>query len=234
MYYNQGFSTEDIAIEFKKFRRTIYRWLNLANWEFSPVSHKAKKKYIRPRKYPLEIIDRIVKLKEELPQRSAALVHRKLKKEFPNGCPSISFIQNVIREKGLIYKSTDRQQGYRHFQRSKPNDMWQIDIAGVQTVGHLKQVYLIALLDDCSRFIVAARYFMDQRGINVIKIVRDGVMAYGRPNEILADNGTQFRNILGDLGTKYSKLLESLGIKPIFARPYHPKLRESWKGGLEP
>ena len=236
MYYNQELSIEDIAIELRKSKRTIYRWLNLANREFSPVSHKSKKKYKRPRKYPPEIINRIVELKEELPQRSAALVHRKLKKEFQGGCPSISFIQNVIREKDLVYKSTDRQQGYRHFQRSKPNDMWQIDIAGVQTVGHLKQVYLIALLDDCSRFIVAARYFTDQRGINVIKIVRDGVMAYGRSNEILADNGTQFKNIIGDLGTKYSKLLESLGIKPIFARPYHPQTKgklERWFGTVK-
>jgi len=236
MYYNQELSIEDIAIALKKSKRTIYRWLNLANWEFSLVSHNSKKKYNRPRKYPPEIINRIVELKEELPQRSAALVYRMLKKEFPKGCPSISFIQNVIREKGLVYKSTDRKQGYRRFQRTKPNDMWQIDIAGVQTIGHLKQVYLIALLDDCSRYVVAARYFKDQKGINVIKIVRDGVMAYGRPNEILADNGAQFRNILGDLGTKYSKLLESLGIKPIFAKPYHPQTKgklERWFGTIK-
>jgi len=236
MYYNLGLSIEDIAIELKKSERTIYRWLNLANQEFSSVSHKSKKKSGRPKKYPPEIINRIVELKEKLPQRSAPLVHRSLKKEFSDTCPSISYIRKIIRDKGLTYKATDRKQGYRRFQRKIPNDMWQIDIAGVQTVGHLKQVYLIALLDDCSRFGVAARYFKDQKGINVIKIVRDGVMAYGRPNEILADNGTQFRNILGDLGTKYSKLLESLGIKPIFASPYHPQTKgklERWFGTVK-
>lgn len=236
MYYNQGLSIEDVAIELKKSTRTIYRWLNLANSEFSPVSHKSKKKYSRSKKYPPEIVDRIVELKEELPQRSAALVHRKLKKEFLDACPSITFIQNVIREKGLTYKTMDRKRGYVRFQRKIPNDLWQIDIAGVQTVGHLKQLYLIALLDDCSRFVVAARYYKDQKGINAIKIVRDGVMAYGRPNEILADNGAQFRNVLGDLGTKYSKLLESLGIKPIFARPYHPQTKgklERWFGTVK-
>ncbi len=236
MYYNQGRSIKDIAIELNKSERTIYRWLNLANRDFLHVSHKAKKKYTRPRKYSLEIIDRIIEIKKELPQRTAALVHRKLKKEFPDACPSISYIQKIIREKGLTYKTTDQRQGYRRFQRSKANDMWQIDIAGVQTVGHLTQVYLIALLDDCSRFVVAARYFKDQKGINVIKIVRDAVLAYGRPNEILADNGAQFRNVIGDLGTKYSKLLISLGIKPIFARPYHPQTKgklERWFGTIK-
>jgi len=229
MYYNQGRSIEDIAIELNKSKRTIYRWLNLANQEVSLDSHQSKKKSGRPKIYPPEIIDRIIELKKELPQRTAPLVHKWLKKEFPDVCPSIPYVRKIIRDQGLSNNTTDRKRGYRRFQRSKPNDMWQIDIAGVETVGHLKQVYLIALLDDCSRFVVAAQYFKDQTAKNVIKIVRDAILAYGRPNEILADNGTQFKNILGDLATKYSRLLESLGIKPVFASPYHPQT----KGKLE-
>lgn len=234
-YYNQGRSIEDIAVELNKSERTIYRWLGLANQEFSPVSHQSKKKSGRPKIYPPEIINRIIELKKELPQRSAPLVHKWLKKEFLDSCPSISYIRKIIRDQGLSNKTTDRRQGYRRFQRSKPNDMWQVDIAGVQTVGHLKQVYLIALLDDRSRYIVSARYFKDQTAPNVIVIVRDAVLAYGRPNEILADNGAQFKNILGELATKYSKLLKSLGIKPIFARPYHPQTKgklERWFGTI--
>lgn len=68
--------------------------------------------------------------------------------------------------------------------------MWQIDIAGVQTIGHLQKLYLIAILDDCSRFIVAAKYFKIQKGVNVVQVVRDAIIAHGRPNQILADNGT--------------------------------------------
>ncbi|KKL09013.1 hypothetical protein LCGC14_2570110, partial [marine sediment metagenome] len=236
IYYNQGLSIENIAIQVNKHIRTIYRWLNIANQEFSTVSHKSKRKTGRPKRIPTEILNHIIEIKTELPQRSAPLVHKKLKNEFPDACPSISFIRKFIRDQGLTYKSTDRKQGYIHFQRKRPNDLWQIDIAGVQTVGHLKQVYLIALLDDCSRFVVAARYFKDQKGMNVIKIIRDGVLGHGRPNEILADNGAQFRNVLGDLGTKYSRLLKSLGIKPIFAKPYHPQTKgklERWFGTVK-
>ena len=54
----------------------------------------------------------------------------------------------------------------------KPSDLRQIDIAGVQTVDYLKKLYLIALLDDCSRLIVTAQYFKDQKGINVQKILQ--------------------------------------------------------------
>ncbi|MBA7507930.1 putative protein YagA [subsurface metagenome] len=233
LYYNKGLSIKDLANYYRRSERTIYRWIKFVNQENSLVSHNSKKNIGRPKKYSPEIFNWIIKLKEELPQRSAPLVYKILKKEFPTTCPSVSTIRKYIQEQGLTYKSEYRKQGYIKFERKQPNDLWQIDIAGVQTVGHLMQVFLFALLDDCSRFIMAAEYFRNQRGTNVIKIIRDAVMAYGRPNEILADNGTQFRNVIGELGTKYSKLLESMDIKPIFAKPYHPQTKgklERWFG----
>lgn len=60
---------------------------------------------------------------------------------------------------------------------------------------------------------MAAEYFRDQKRLNVLKTIRNAVMAYGRPNQILADNGTQFKNLIGELGTKYTRLLEILDIK---------------------
>ena len=60
---------------------------------------------------------------------------------------------------------------------------------------------------------MAAEYFKDQKGLNVLKTIRNAVMAYGRPNQIFADNGTQFKNLIGELGTKYTRLLEILDIK---------------------
>ena len=229
MYYNLGRSIEEIAIELNKSKRTIYRYLNLSNKENSIVSPTSNKKSGHPKIYPPEIIDRIIEIKKELPQRSAPMVHKLLKEEVQALCPSLPYIRKIIQDNGLSNHTSNQKQGYIRFQRKKPNDLWQIDIAGVETVDYLKEVYLIALLDDCSRFIVAAQYFKEQNAPNVIKIVRNAVITYGRPNEILADRGTQFKNVLGELATKYSKMLESLGIKPIFARPYHPQT----KGKLE-
>lgn len=234
--HNKGLSIEDLALYFGKCERTIYRWLKLASQKDSPVHTNSKKKTKRSKKYPIEIFNRILELKEELPQRSTPLVHSILKSEFPTSCPSLSTIRKFIRDQGLTYKPKYRKQGYIKFERQKPNDLWQIDIAGVQTVGHLKKLYLIALLDDCSRFIVAAQYFKDQKGINVQKVIRNAVIAYGRPNQILADNGTQFRNLIGELGTKYTKLLGYLDIKPIFAKSNHPQTKgkiERWFGTVK-
>jgi transposase InsO family protein len=234
--HNRGLSIKELASHYGKSERTIYRWLNNRNKENSPDQQNQKIKHKRVRKYPPEIFTRIVEFKKEIPQRSAPIVWKLLKKEFPNATPSLSTIYKYFHEQGLVYKNRNRRQGYIKFERSKPNDLWQIDIAGVQTVGHLEKLYLIALLDDNSRFIVAAEYFKDQKGINVIKVIRNAVLAYGRPNQILADNGTQFKNLIGELGTKYTKLLEILNVKPIFAKPYHPQTKgklERWFGTVK-
>lgn len=236
LYYNTGQSIKELAIRYEKSERTIYRWLRYPPEKNSVVSHKSKKKNDRPRQYPLKVFNRIRELKRELPQRSAPVIHTILQKEFLTKCPSISTIRKYIRDNGLIPEKRERKLGYIKFERKMPNDLWQIDIAGVQTIGHLEQLYLIAILDDCSRFIVAARYFKNQKGVNVIKIIRDAIMAHGRPNQILADNGTQFRNLIGELGTKYTKLLEHLGVKPIFAKPHHPQTKgklERWFGTVK-
>jgi transposase InsO family protein len=229
LYYNKGLSIQDLGALHGKTTRTIYRWLKNAHQEKTETKSIVRKKSNRIKKYPLEIFVRIRELKEKIPQRSAPMIERMLQLEYKDNSPSLSTIQKFLREEGLVYKKREQNQGYKKFQRDKPNDLWQVDIAGVQTVSHLKQLYLIALIDDCSRFVVAAEYFRTQKGINVLKVVRDAIRSQGRPNQILADRGTQFWNALGELGTKYSKLLESLDVKPIFARAYHPET----KGKLE-
>jgi transposase InsO family protein len=234
--HNKGLTIQELALHYGKSERTIYRWLNNHIKKNSASQHHQKKTYIRSRKYAPEIFTRIKEIKQEIPQRSAPIIRKLLKKEFPDPIPSLSTIYNYLHEEGLVYRPKYRRQGYVKFERSQPNDLWQIDIAGVQTVGHLEKLYLIALLDDNSRFVVAAEHFTNQKGINVIKMIRNAVLAYGRPNQILADNGTQFKNLLGELGTKYTRLLEILDIKPIFAKPNHPQTKgklERWFGTVK-
>jgi Transposase and inactivated derivatives, IS30 family len=236
LYHNQKLSVKELAFRYGKALRTIYRWIKNDDQEKSLDQHELEKKRKRIPKYPPEVFSRIIELKKELPQRSAPAIWMLLKKEPSDNTPSVPTIRKYIREQGLTYKRDPPGKGYIKFERNRPNDLWQIDIAGVQTIGHLGKLYLIALLDDHSRFIVAAEYFKNQKGLNVIKVIRNAVLAYGRPNQILADNGTQFRNIIGELGTKYTKLLEGLGIKPIFAKPNHPQTKgklERWFGTVK-
>ena len=236
LYYNKGLSNEEIARILGCSPRTIMRWKNSWKDEDPLVSQKTKRKKKRKKKYPEELFARILELKQEAIFRSASGIHRILREEFSAGCPSVSTVRKYIAAQGFSKEKSTRRDGYIKFQRKYPNDLWQIDIAGVQTVGHLGMLYLIALLDDHSRFIVAAKYFTTQNGINVLSVVRDGIMAYGRPNQIIADNGRQFRNVTKDSGSKYIALLMSIDVQPIYSRPYHPQSKgklERWFGTVK-
>jgi len=236
LYYNSNKNTEEIASIFNITTRTLYRWFNGIKKKKSGNQKPPKKKHKRKQKYPGFIFERILELKKENLHRKAPTIHLKIKEEFPDCCPSVHLIRKVLAGSGLNQKDPRGRKGYVKFERKMPNDLWQIDISGVQTLVGLGKVYLFALIDDCSRFIVSAKYFKDQRGLNVIRILRDAFEIHGRPRQILADNGSQFKNVLGELGTKYSRLLNLLDIQPIFARPNHPQTKgklERWFGTVK-
>jgi len=232
MRYNRHMSISAIAARFKKSTRTIGRWIQERRRRKIDSALEQPAPRHRPKLYPKRVFVRIVELKTENPRRSAVDVHRLLLREFSGDCPSVSLVRKHLAAEGLNTREKNRT-GYIKFVRDAPNDLWQIDIAGVQTVGHLGKLYLHAAIDDCSRFVIAARYAKDQKGINILRLLRSAFEEYGRPNQLLADNGSQFKNALNDLGTKYSQFLDTVGVDPIFSRVRHPQTKgklERWFG----
>jgi transposase InsO family protein len=228
-YYHQKKPIEEIAKIEGRSVRTIYRWLQKA--QNQDINGQSKQPRICHYKsiFPDEVWTRIVELKLENTKRTAQIIHNHLKADNYPKIPSMTSIRRHLSKSGLGRISSEYRRGYIAFEREFPNELWQIDIAGVQTVGHLGQLYLFALLDDCSRFIPAAFYVTDQKAFRVIQLLQDSITKYGRPLQILADNGTQFKNILGNLGSKYERLLKLIDVKPVFARVRHPQT----KGKLE-
>lgn len=203
--------------------RTIIRWKHKTDNVVSKSKTREKVTRHRSRHYDPAIFARIEALKVEHPEFTAPIIERKIKNEFHGSIPSESTVRKYLLSKGYSFKKVWNRQGYVKFQRDSPNDMWQIDIAGGQYVKGLGVVYLIVLEDDCSRFIVAAQYFQDQKTRNVMQVIRDAIVTYGRPKEIFSDNGTQFKNTMSENNTQYLNLLISLDIKPGFARKRHPQ-----------
>lgn len=109
----------------------------------------------------------------------------------------------------------------RHFERARPNQLWQTDLFTFILKRQNRRVYLVAFMDDHSRFIVSYGLHASQSTALVLEVLRAGLTSYGAPEEILTDNGTQYVTWRGK--SQFSRELEKRGIKQIVARPRHPQ-----------
>ena len=106
----------------------------------------------------------------------------------------------------------------------KPNMLWHTDWSDCPFTGKK----LIAFIDDYSRFIVHAEYFENATTENTILAFKNAISRYGKPENILTDNGVQFRT-----NGPFEEFCKLNGIKHILGRVHHPQTNgkiERWFG----
>lgn len=117
----------------------------------------------------------------------------------------------------------------RFFERATPNQMWQSDIFTFRLGG--KNAYLIAFLDDHSRYVVGLDLFRSQSAEHVLEVYRTAVGEYGVPKEMLTDNGRQYTSWRGK--TRFEQELQKDRVHHFKSQPHHPmtlgKVERFWK-----
>jgi transposase InsO family protein len=109
----------------------------------------------------------------------------------------------------------------RSFERARPNQLWQTDLFTFVLKRHNRRVYLVAFLDDHSRFVVSYGLHASQSTALVLEVLRAGLTNYGVPEEILTDNGSQYVTWRGK--SAFSKELDKRGIRQLVAAPRRPQ-----------
>jgi len=117
----------------------------------------------------------------------------------------------------------------RFFERATPNQMWQTDIFTFRLGG--RYAYVIAFMDDYSRFIVGADLFRSHMAENVLEVFRVAAGEYQPPKEMLTDNGREFVNWRGT--TRFQAEMKKNGTHHFKSRPHHPmtlgKIERFWE-----
>jgi transposase InsO family protein len=135
-----------------------------------------------------------------------------------------SAVARVLHEAG--YQRVDEPtqphpQKARRFERAKPNQLWQTDLFTFMLKRQNRRVYLVAFLDDHSRFVVSYGLHASASTALVLEVLEAGIAAYGPPEETLTDNGPQYVTWRGK--SRFTKHLEKRGIRQIVARPKRPQ-----------
>jgi transposase InsO family protein/transposase-like protein len=124
----------------------------------------------------------------------------------------------VVKIKRKKKRSSER---VRRFERSKPMQLWQSDITQFTLGQYWSRVYLTVFMDDHSRFIVGWRLQSRQTAELVIDAFKDACVQYGKPSEVLTDQGRQYFAWRGK--SELEKLLEKESIKHVVSRAHHPQ-----------
>ena len=139
---------------------------------------------------------------------------------------SESTVYRVLKKAGLIKPAEiigfKAAKEYRR-KTKQPNELWASDCC------HLKVIdwgwyYLVSVMDDCSRFILAWDLKVDMAGVSLEDVVQQAVDLTGMtdvPLEdrtvLLSDNGA------GYISQQFNEYLRLVGIKHINASPFHPQ-----------
>jgi transposase InsO family protein len=119
----------------------------------------------------------------------------------------------------------------QEIERAQPNDLWQSDITYVDVPWSRKPLYLVAFMDDRSRYVVSFGLHVHQKVEIVLDALAEGISRYGKPKEVLTDQGRQYYAWRGK--NEFQRRLKLDGIQHVVSRAHHPetlgKCERFWK-----
>jgi len=172
---------------------------------------------------PVAIEDEIVRLhKERLGRWGAKKIRAHLAQQ-GLAMPAVSTVHQVLIRRGLLVpRPRPRRDDGQRFQRPYSNDLWQIDGTQHRLVnGH--DFWVVDILDDRSRFLVAALAGPNLTGILAWQAFRRAVAEYGLPRQLLSDNGTTFTGRLHNMVVYFERQVRAAGVEFIHGRARHPQ-----------
>lgn len=137
---------------------------------------------------------------------------------------SANTVARILREAGYVLEespTSPHPDKVRSFERARPNQLWQTDLFTFILKRQNRRVYLVAFMDDHSRYIVGYGLHASCSAALVIETFRAAAASVGAPEEVLTDNGPQYVTWRGT--SRFAAELQRRGIRHIVATPRRPQ-----------
>ena len=174
----------------------------------------------KSRKIDEDIMEQIRFLKKEYPRIPATLIHQKLLDNgtINKGDISLSTVNRFVNQLKIECNYTNNKD-MRRYERTHINEVWCGDTSFgpyLKIDGKKKRTYIIALLDDASRYIIGIDIFFNDNFVNLMSVLKTAVTRYGKPKILNFDNGSSYKN-------KQIELLAArIGTTISYCAPYTP------------
>jgi len=205
---------------------TIRRWIRLytdSHGDLKSLYPKDRSDHDQSRAMDEDTCGALIELRMQKPDVTVPqLIEQmnRLKLLTPGIVLNKSTVYRFLHQQNLMNLTEHKPVDRRKFEAELPNDLWQSDVMHgpkIDVDGKMRKAYLIAIIDDHSRLITYAHFYLSENLVCYLDAFENALARRGLPRKLYVDNGAAFR----------SKHLEyitaSLAITLIHAKPYTPQ-----------
>lgn len=204
---------------------TIQRWCRLyknSNGDLKALYPKERSDRGKCRAMDEDTCLAIIDLKTRIPALTVPRLIEEMNRQ-PLVTPGVtlneSTVYRLLHQENLMAPAANPADR-RKFEAELPNDLWQSDVMhgpSVDVDGKMRKTYLIAILDDHSRLIVYARFYLSETVRSYLDALENALARRGLPRKLYVDNGAAFRS------RHLEYITASLAITLVHAKPYRPE-----------
>ena len=202
--------------------RTLRRWYQQLRTDgIDRLSPQRRSDRGQARRANRDKIKRAIELKRKGPSRSDQVINKILQGEFGSGLPASTLYRHLA-----IHGATRKRLGLEekkvrcHWTRDLPNSLWMGDFSHGPVVlvdGLPKRTHLSAWMDMHSRYVVEARFYLNEKLDKLIDSLLRALAKHGAPLTLYADNGKVYH--ANGLVVACAKL----GIRKLHRPPREPE-----------
>ena len=218
-------SIKDLCAAFGVSRSTGHLWLKRYATEGSAaLVDRSRRPKTSPHRTAESAEQAVVAIRKQYPDWGASKLAVSLERQTPAVKIQPRTVHRILERYGLIEERDRRPRAVQRFERSQPNELWQMDFKGPQGFNGGSPVGPLSVLDDHSRFLLALQHLGSTQLEGVQNTLRDTFQHSGLPEAMLMDHGTPWWNGHSPWGwTALSVWIMRLGIRLIYSGLRHPQ-----------
>ena len=220
----EGANVRQLCRRFAISPTTGYKWLE--RWRTAGMTGLEEQSR-RPRHSPLRSVasteDAVLSVRTEHPAWGGRKIARRLKDLGHEGVPAASTVTAILKRHGVeLGTFGGGQSAFTRFERTRPNELWQMDFKGHVAL-QAGRLHPLTVLDDHSRFAMVLAACANERTETVKQQLIIAFRRYGLPERLITDNGPPWGDGPGSPFTPLGVWLIEHGIQISHSRPYHPQ-----------
>jgi transposase InsO family protein len=202
-------------------RQTGYVWLR--RFDAQPgaeLADRSRRPRLSPGKTVAGIEDAVLAVRDE--HRWGARKIRAVLLKRGLDVPSVRTVHAILDRRGRLEPFDKPDPAPLRFERSTPNELWQIDFLQDLEVARAR-FHQLTILDDHSRYLLGMPLVEDRTMLTAWGVLWGLFGEVGLPESILSDNNFGSNHQTPRTISWLESRLLRLGISPIHGRPYHPQ-----------